>query len=195
MCSWCWALRPVWSQIQARLPEAVIVKYLLGGLAPDSDVPMSAAMKAIIRGHWETIQKSVPGTIFNFDFWRVCTPRRSTYPSCRAVIAARKQMLSLEVEMIRLIQEAYYLQVLNPSNDDVLVDLALSLNLDIDQFHADLNAPATQKILMEEIRSCQGMGVRGFPGLILDQDGSRLHIQIDYNDANKTLRQILAFLM
>lgn len=193
MCSWCWAFRPVWSQIQAQLPEAETVKYLLGGLAPDSNMPMTLSMQAEIQAHWETIQKKVPGTLFNFHFWTCCKPRRSTYPACRAVIATRKQKPSLEDEMIRLIQETYYLDARNPSDDDTLIDLAQALDMDTDLFRIDLNAPETQNMLLAEIRSCQGMGVRCFPGLVLESNGDYQQIHIDYNDADKILQQILAF--
>jgi len=190
MCSWCWAFRPVWNQVQSRLPESVTVKYLLGGLAPDSDTPMTAAMQAEIRGYWKTIQSRVPGTMFNFDFWKLCTPRRSTYPACRAVIAARNQNPSLEDAMIRSIQEAYYLQARSPSDEDVLADLASSLGLDTGLFHANLNAPETQEALMNDIRSSQRLGVAGFPSLVLEKGGDFRHIQIDYNDADTILQQL-----
>jgi len=190
MCSWCWAFRPAWGQVQAQLPKSVTVKYLLGGLAPDSDTPMTVAMQATIRGHWKTIQSRVPGTMFNFDFWKLCAPRRSTYPACRAVIAARNQNPLLEDAMIRSIQEAYYLQARSPSDEDVLAGLASSLDLDVDQFRAELNAPETQKALTDDIRSHQRIGVTGFPGLVLEKDGDFRHIQIDYNDADTILRQL-----
>jgi len=190
MCSWCWAFRPVWLDIQAQLPASITVKYLLGGLAPDSDAPMPAAMQAAIRDHWQEIQLRVPGTVFNFDFWRLCSPRRSTYPACRAVIAARKQDALQEDAMIRAIQEAYYLQARNPSDDDVLVELAASLALDTDQFYRDISAPETQRILERDIRFCQGMGVTGFPSLVLRQGAKFQHIAIAYNDINVVLQQV-----
>jgi len=193
MCSWCWAFRPVWNRVKAKLPESVTVKYLLGGLAPDSDTSMIAAQQAEIQGHWKAIQSRVPGTMFNFDFWRVCTPRRSTYPACRAVIAARRQKPLLEDAMIRAIQEAYYLQARNPSDDDVLVSLAATLGLKTEAFRADLNAPAAQKKLMADIRIHQGIGVRGFPGLVLETRGNYRQIRIDYNNANAVLHQIQKF--
>jgi len=92
--------------------------------------------------------------------------------------------------MIRSIQEAYYLQARNPSDDDLLVDLASSLDLDADQFRADLNAPETQKTLMDDIRSHQRMGVTGFPSLVLEEGGGYRHTQIDYNNADAILQQI-----
>ena len=69
--------------------RSIEVVYLLGGLAPDSDLPMPEQMKLTIAGYWQTIQDRVLGTQFNYDFWTKCQPRRSTYPSCRAVLAAK----------------------------------------------------------------------------------------------------------
>jgi len=190
MCSWCWAFRPVWEQVQEKLPGSVTVKYLLGGLAPDSDAPMPDAVRASVQEHWRTIQRHVPGTHFNFDFWEKRTPRRSTYPACRAVIAARNQATVLEDAMIRSIQEAYYLQGRNPSDDDVLIDLAEHLGLDGGQFRKDLNAPETRRRLMDEIMLAQQLGVQGFPDLILKKKERFRSVRIDYNDAEAILRRI-----
>lgn len=106
MCSWCWAFRPVWKELQTLLPPDLRVTYLLGGLAPDSQLSMSLDMQRQIQGHWQRIQQSVPGTPFNFEFWDKCQPRRSTYPACRAVIAATYQDQSLQDPMILAIQQA-----------------------------------------------------------------------------------------
>jgi len=191
MCSWCWAFRPVWNGVRWHLPESVRVRYLLGGLAPDSDEPMSVATRQEIQGHWKAIQQRVPGTRFNFDFWQICTPRRSTYPACRAVIAAKKQNPAIEDAMILSIQEAYYLQACNPSDDAVLIDLAAHLGLNYEQFHKDLNASETRSELMDEIRLAQRLGAQGFPSLILKKKESLHTIRIDYNDAEMIVQQIL----
>ncbi|MGB5741033.1 MAG: DsbA family protein, partial [Sedimenticolaceae bacterium] len=83
MCSWCWGFRPTFEQLCASLPRHVAVRRLLGGLAPDSDQPMPADMQMRLQQTWRRIQQRIPGTRFNFDFWRVCDPRRSTWPACR----------------------------------------------------------------------------------------------------------------
>lgn len=71
MCSWCWAFRPAWEKIVASLGSHIKIRYLLGGLAPDTDQPMPEAMQLKISSIWQTIQNHVPGTEFNFDFWKV----------------------------------------------------------------------------------------------------------------------------
>jgi len=190
MCSWCWAFRPVWDELRAQLPQSIAVTYVLGGLAPDSDALMPAETQAMIRRHWQTIEKKVPGTRFNFKFWTLCSPRRSTYPACRAVIAAKNQNPELEGAMIQAIQHAYYLQARNPSDDEVLIDLASQLNFDRDKFRSDLNAPETQAALLSDIRVSGNMGVRGFPSLMLEHNGEYRHIRIDYNNAGVMLLQL-----
>jgi len=190
MCSWCWGFSPTWSKIRSQLPENVELKYLLGGLAPDSQEPMPQDMQQAIAGYWKKIQQHIPGTEFNFDFWQECEPRRSTYPSCRAVIAARKQKPELEREMIESIQKAYYLNAKNPSIDETLISIAGSLGLDEEKFAADLNSDETQLQLKKEINFGRQIGAQGFPSMILEKDGRYEYVPLDYNDPSAALKLI-----
>jgi putative protein-disulfide isomerase len=115
MCSWCWAFRPALQKIEAELPDGVELIRILGGLAADTDHPMPEAMREKLQEIWRTIQEKVPGTEFNFQYWEVCTPRRSTYRACRAVIAANLQG-NWGAAMIEAIQRANYLEARNPSD-------------------------------------------------------------------------------
>ena len=211
MCSWCWAFVPTWEQIQRELPNDIEVVYLLGGLAPDSDLPMPEQMKLTIAGYWQTIQDRVPGTQFNYDFWTQCQPRRSTYPSCRAVLAAKAQAKDsdeakvLEQAMIKAIQEGYYLNARNPSDFDTLIAFAKEIGLDAKRFELELNSESTIEKLKEEIQLSRSIGAQGFPSLILNSnklaeaDGVKAknvksaqwqNVPYDYNDASVTLRSL-----
>jgi putative protein-disulfide isomerase len=192
MCSWCWAFRPVWQTVLQQRPQHIEVKYLLGGLAADTDQPMPEVLQNTIRQTWQRIQTAVPGTNFNFDFWNTCQPRRSTYPACRAVIAARNQGQHHEEAMILAIQQAYYLHAKNPSNDDVLKNLALELGLDLDQFQVDLNSLQTRQKLDNEIANCRKIGAQGFPSLIWLGLGNQSSITLDYNNADNLLQAIIS---
>lgn len=193
MCSWCWGFNPTWQKIISELPFNLQLKYLLGGLAPDSDEPMPNAMQIEIVAYWRKIQRAIPGTEFNFDFWENCEPRRSTYPACRAVIAARKQQADAEQEMITAIQHDYYLNAQNPSNDDTLIKLAVSLELDKQIFLTDLNSQETQKKLEQEIHFSRQIGAQGFPSLIIEKQGKYQTVPLDYNKPEVTLDFIHAF--
>ena len=124
MCSWCWGFEPTRHAIVAGLPADTRVWRLLGGLAPDSEQPMPEPMRAALQQTWRRIEEMIPGTRFNFDFWTNNTPRRSTYPANRAVIAARLQGEACDSKMTGAIQRAYYLEARNPSDDSTLASRA-----------------------------------------------------------------------
>jgi len=194
MCSWCWAFRPVCAQIVEALPADLLLVRLLGGLAPDSDEPMPGQLQDYLQATWRTIEQRVPGTRFNFDFWTHCRPRRSTYPACRAVIAARLQDAASEPAMILAIQQAYYLHAMNPSDDDTLISLAGELGLDGARFARDLNAPATRQQLEQEIALSRSIGAEGFPSLILEHQGRHHRLDYDYRDPAPVLAQLNSWL-
>lgn len=188
MCSWCWAFRPVLSQLRSRLPKTVTLEKLLGGLAPDTTQPMPEAMQMQLEQTWRRIEQSVPGTHFNHDFWKHNTPRRATYPACRAVLAAREQ--GAEETMLAAIQKAYYLQARNPSDSDTLQQLAGELGLDTAAFAEALHSGRIQQRLEAEISHARSLGADSYPSLVLEVDGNPWPVPVDYDDPNAMLANI-----
>ncbi|MFT5717708.1 MAG: putative protein-disulfide isomerase [Oleiphilaceae bacterium] len=191
MCSWCWGYRTTWLKLLELLPNSIQVEFLVGGLAPDSDDAMTQEMAKTIQSHWRRIEREL-GARFNHDFWVECEPRRSTYPACRAVIAAKCQ--NAEKEMILAIQHAYYLQAKNPSNVETLVSIAEDLNLDIKVFKKDINATQTEEVLSVQIGLARSWQVPGFPSLVLKRGDSIHPIKINYLDASLTYKQIMQYI-
>jgi putative protein-disulfide isomerase len=190
MCSWCWGFRPTLERLLADLPADIGVQRLLGGLAPDTDKPMPQEMRVWLQQTWRTISERIPGTQFNHDFWTRCAPRRSTYPACRAVIAARRQDPKLDEAMTYAIQRAYYLQARNPSDGQTLVELAGEIGADAVAFAENLIAAEIQAELEREIELIRAMDAWRFPSLVLDLDGSRWRVPIDSLDAGAMLARI-----
>ncbi len=190
MCSWCWGFRQAHEQLLQQLPDGVSHSRLLGGLATDTDQPMPEEMRQNLQATWRRIQERVPQTRFNFDFWRLNTPRRATYPACRAVIAARALEPDREEAMILAIQQAYYLQARNPSDPTVLIELAQAIGLDPIAFENRLSKAATQQQLEEEIAQARAMGVNSFPSLVLQVGESRWPVPVDYQSAAAMLETI-----
>ena len=191
MCSWCWGFSHTWNKVKNSLPSEINVQYVLGGLAPDSSEVMPNEMREYIQMNWHKIEQKIPGVSFNYTFWDSCTPKRSTYPACRAVIAVKNQNTELEQTMVKLIQQAYYLDAKNPSEDDVLISLAKTLDLDIKQFTQDLNSEPTQQKLLDDIALMQSLEVSSFPSLVLQTTNGIKSITIDYNNPKLILNQII----
>ncbi|ANS87941.1 hypothetical protein VSVS12_04242 [Vibrio scophthalmi] len=191
MCAWCWGYKPTWNRIEQALihneAHRLEVVYLVGGLAEDNDQAMPMEMQQQIASYWQKIERYL-GTQFNYDFWRDNTPRRSTYPACRAVLAARH--LGAEKAMIIAIQQGYYLRALNPSDNAVLIQLAEELQLDLFQFRQLLASQALNQQLHSEIALARSIGGCSFPSLFFQHQGVVKELAVDYQDAEQTLREI-----
>lgn len=186
MCSWCWAFAPVMAQIESALSGQLTIEYVLGGLAADTDEPMSDDTRQMVQSNWKRIEQEV-GLSFNYDFWSKCQPRRATYPACRAVIAASYQ--HAEKAMIAAIQQAYYLRAMNPSEEDTLLQLADEMGLDFDRFMQDLESPKCHEQLLAQIQQSRQMGVNSFPSLLLEHNGFH-RVPHDYHSVHSSLAYI-----
>jgi putative protein-disulfide isomerase len=192
MCSWCWGFEPTRKIIFETVADRMQIRRMVGGLAPDSDQPMPESMRLMLQQTWQRIEQSIPGTRFNYAFWDECSPRRSTYPANRAVIAAREQGESFDPVMTARIQQAYYLEAKNPSDNSVLVELAADIGLDVERFAARLESDALQRQLLVEIEGTRAMGINSFPSLAVHRDGILRHIGLSYTDPGAMLSQIEA---
>jgi len=191
MCSWCWGFRRSWDKLRNALPANVTVFNVVGGLAQDSEDPMPVEQQKTIAGHWVSVGEQT-GAEFNFDFWEKCSPRRSTYPACRAVLAAARQ--DAEETMIEAIQHAYYLRAMNPSDNPVLIELAGELGLDMQRFSVDLVSKEIEAVLEENFSLRRVLGVRVFPSLVLAQGKDLFPIEVDYA-SHLTMRDAICALL
>lgn len=190
MCSWCWGFSRVFDELLDTLPKEITVKRLLGGLAPDSDLTMPESMQESIKSNWSRIEETISGVKFNFDFWQKCTPRRSTYPACRAVISARNQGVEYDEKMTKAIQYAYYQQARNTSDSSTHIELAQELNLSIEKFKKDLLSDKTNLIFNKEMALCRKLYVESYPSLVLVVSNGCFKIKIDYNNSCTMREQI-----
>ncbi len=198
MCSFCWAFRPSWDQFKQQLPKAiqqpVEIVNLVGGLAPDSDDPMPEAMQRKLQGIWRHIAHSIAGTPFNFDFWEQCQPRRSTYPTCRAILACRELAPEKEDDLLFGIQSAYYLCAKNPSNLDTLIEVASHMGIEANDFADQISGDDIEIKLQLELQFARSLGMNSFPSLVLKNNDSYWNIPIDYHNPASMIKAISSVL-
>ena len=187
MCSWCWGFKNSFEALKQSIPPFVEIVYVLGGLAPDSDVPMAIEMQKMLQEVWKKVAITT-GATFNHEFWTQCHPRRSTYPACRAVLAAK--MLGKEEAMMHALQEAYYLRALNPSDTSTHLLLAQELGLAVERFHDVLISSQVEESLQADIARARALHVKGFPALVLETAAGIFPISVDYLDEKTMLKHI-----
>ncbi|MBG0758929.1 DsbA family protein [Vibrio cidicii] len=187
MCSWCWGYKPTLDKLKQQLPGVIQFEYVVGGLAPDSTLPMSPEMQQKIEGIWHQIERQL-GTRFNYDFWTKCTPVRSTYQACRALIAAGFQD-SYEA-MLDAIQQAYYLRAMPPHEEATHRQLAQELGLNVSQFEHDVNGAFLEGVFQDQLSFASSLGVNSYPSLVLQINDAYFPIEVDYLSSESTLKQI-----
>ncbi len=170
MCSWCWGFAPAIERIQESLPAGMDLALVLGGLAPDSDDPMPAETRAMVQGAWDAVEQRT-GARFNRDFWERCAPRRSTWPACRAVLAARRLETGADWRVFKALQRAYYLEARNPSDEDTLIAVAGEQGLDKDAFRILLTSAEVQEDFAKDRQRCAEIGPTAFPTLAVSEPG------------------------
>ena len=191
MCSWCWGFRPVLQEIVSALPEAVPVMYVMGGLARDSDDPMPDETRAYVQRNWRDVTATTRAE-FNWDFWRKCKPRRSTYPACRAVLAARAQREDAVPDMFDAIQRAYYQEARNPSDIETLTAVAgtLSPSLDVDRLERDIRSAEIEALLQEGFNLRRSMAVREFPSVVVKRGDAQIDIVRGWANAESAIARL-----
>ena len=192
MCSWCWGFQSCWTRLQTELAPILengelSIRPMLGGLAPDSEEPMPSEMRAFLESTWQRIESQL-GTRFNYDFWRNCKPRRSTYPACRACLAARD--CGLETEMTEAIEHAYYLEAKNPSDVVTLVDCAEKIGIEQANFIAAMKEIKSSGRLEQEISEARQLGLNSFPSFAVVSGDRIIHINIDYQNPQAMAAEI-----
>jgi putative protein-disulfide isomerase len=194
MCSWCYAFESSLTALQKELPDFIRIKKIVGGLAPDTTQPMPVELQQKIQQTWRRIEQTVPNIQFNYEFWITNTPVRSTYPACRAILAARRQGADFEDKIIGAIQTAYYQKAKNPSLPSILLQCALDIGLAVGRFANDFSSDEIEKELQNEINTARNLGVMSFPSLLLEHNDRLFPVSVDYLDHKTMIREIVSLL-
>lgn len=191
MCSWCYGFNRTLEDLISKLPSDVQFQKVLGGLAADSNTPMPLALQQQIQAGWRRIEARMPWVRFNFDFWTQTTPIRSTYPACRAVLAAATFGSDYAEQMTQKIQQQYYQAAQNPALDSVLLAAAVALGLDANAFSLVYHSPEIEQALQAELTLRDKLGVSSYPSLRLQTaSGSIWPLGLDYSDAAIMLEEM-----
>jgi len=79
------------------------------------------------------------------------------------LLLQKKQHPNFEVLMTEGIQKAYYLNALNPSNEDILISIARDIGLNEESFKEDLKSIEVNDLFLDQIHTTKNMPINGFP--------------------------------
>ncbi|TCS95467.1 ClpXP adapter SpxH family protein [Hazenella coriacea] len=174
ICSACWALEPLLKRFEEEYGEFVTIHYCMGGLLKGwerfIDAGNGIRQPKDVAPHWEEIavhfNMSMDGDVWMED------PLDSSYPPSIAYKAAQLQGEPQAKKFLRRIREMVFLEKKNISKEEVLIQAASDVGLDLETFQRDYHDPQTTQLFYDEMEKGREMGVRGFPSLIfINADG------------------------
>jgi len=194
MCSWCWGFRPVLEAVADVIPDEVSIRYVMGGLARDTEETMSKETREYVQNQWRLVAERTRAR-FNWDFWEHCEPKRSTYPACRAVLAAGMQQPGGVQAMFGAIQQAYYLDARNPSEQETLIQLAGEIGLDKKRFSNDIASQATEDLLRKDFDLRRSLHADKFPALLLEYNDDLFWLAYGYEEEEPVVELLSSTLL
>ncbi|MCH8074348.1 MAG: DsbA family protein [SAR324 cluster bacterium] len=190
MCSWCWGFKPVLEQVDREYPELKRIT-VMGGLRGGSAGPMSDELMALVRNAWMRIEEAT-GQPFNHDLWREHRPLSTTLPACRAVLAVRLMAPEKEWAFMVGLFGAYFTRALDPTRRETYLDVAGSMDLDLEAFERRLDSQEVEGALHEDLALTRKFGITGFPSVVLSIKESNYLISPGYQPIEGMRRAINA---
>lgn len=166
MCSWCWGFSPVIEKTRLEYAGKVKFELLLGGLRPGTKIPLPAAQREEILGHWQAVHRAT-GQPFRFEGAMPEGFIYDTEPASRAVIAVSLLDGEMVFPFFRQVQSAFYAEQQNVTAPDVLGRLAGAAGLDEQRFLQVFGSDAARSRTLENFQEARGRGVGGFPAVMM----------------------------
>ena len=176
MCSWCYGFQPVIDQVRADYGASYDIRLVMGGLRPGKLAEtMTPARARIIRHHWRDVAK-MTSQPFDESFFERENFVYDTEPAAKAVIVMEFLAPQHAYAYYHEIQQAFYARNHDITSPDVLAQLAAPYGVSAENFLQALKSEEAHKETWGQFTFTAGLGIRGFPALVLEDKGQFLLI-------------------
>ena len=217
MCSWCYGFSPVLRAIEKTYGDTMPVRLVMGGLRPGNTKPMQDKDKAMIREHWEHVEKA-SGQPFDYTFFDRNGFIYDTDPAARAVVLMRgaiEKLISataetpdevahgpgfprphLALDLMEAIQTAFYAQNRDVTQFGVLAEIAARFGVNEAAFIKALASEEARSETWTDYAIAQRTGAYGFPTLIAGYGDERPWVLVTkgYQPAEAVLANLAGWL-
>lgn len=171
LCGWCYGIASL-IKAAAALPQ--VEMHLHGGcLWPRPTVLPASVRKQIRMADARVGQLS--GQPYGERYLNELLPSDGmvlhSQPTTAAVLSAGALRPGADLEMLRAIQSAHYVDGEHVIEADTLERLAARIGLDVNAFRASLDPDATDAHMAQSQRLMQRLGVGGFPAVFIEREG------------------------
>ncbi len=176
LCAECWALEPFIKKLQIEYGRFFTLRHILSGTLATLNLTKRRPPGNIAQSWKKTA--SLSGMSCDGTLWTE-NPIPSPHIASLAIKAAEIQGRKAGIRFLRKLQEVVFLEKQNVSDENVLMDVAHSVGLDLEEFHNDIHSPSAQKALQCDLKITTDMEVKEIPSLVFyhcDEDVEGLKV-------------------
>lgn len=163
LCPECWALEPYIKKLQIQYGRFFTLRHILSGSLATLNLTKHTPPKNIAQT-WEKTA-SLSGMSCDGALW-LENPISAPYRASLAIKAAELQGRKAGIRFLRKLQEVVFLEKQNVSEEEVLIDIATSVSLDVHEFKRDLHSNSAVKALQCDFKITTEMDVQEIPTLV-----------------------------
>ncbi len=189
MCSWCWGFSPVITQIKNDYHDEIQIALNLGGLRPGTTQTISDKDRKEILHHWHEVHK-LSGQEFNFDNPMPEGFIYDTEPASRALVAFGKLNTDNTLALFHDIQQAFYVNQLDVTQQKVLLDLVSKYKINESDFLEQFQSNETKQQTQQHFKNSRQAGVLGFPTLVFQHEKQHHFLSRGYANYTKIKQQL-----
>jgi putative protein-disulfide isomerase len=166
MCAWCYGFTPVIRRLRALWQGRLTVKVLLGDLNAHATEPLLQEEKERLAISWHRVQERtyLP---FDYRFFREEGFVYNTEPACRALLCVRLLRPVLSLEVLRAMHSAFYVDGLDLTRTEVLVQIAGMFGINENLFLTLFESEEIIQQLEDEFGYVDAIGATRFPCVYL----------------------------
>ncbi|MCA1031081.1 DsbA family protein [Bacillus timonensis] len=176
LCPDCWALEPILKKLFIEYGRYFTIRHVLSGRLASLNLAKKQKHESLANVWEKTASRS--GMSCDGSLWFE-NPISTPYAASIAIKAAELQGKKVGLKFLRKIQEVLFLEKQNISDESVLIDCALSVGLDVEEFKNDLHSTSAAKAFQCDLKITTEMDVEEIPTLVLfneniDEEGLKI---------------------
>ncbi len=183
MCSWCYGIAPEWQKLKADYKDKVQIDYVMGGLRPYFDKPISE-MKDFLADHWKHVHEA-SGQEFSYGILDRSDLNYDTEPPSRAVVVIKELKPDAVGDFFVEIQKLFYVQNKDMNQSESYHGILNTMGIATDAFDNMFHTKEIKEATKAEFDNAKLLGVTSFPTVLLQIGDEQYIVTQGYSTSDK----------
>ncbi len=197
LCGWCYGFSPVITTIQREYSGKATFEVVAGGMVRGDRVGPLSDLAEYLQEAYKTVEETTGvkfGQPYLDELFGDANMIMDSEPGCLAQVVINQYNPDRAIAFAFAIQNAIYSKGMSPDDQEGIIDLLVEHGV---ERKVAINAYSEDNLYQQMINGfsrSEGMGVRGFPTLLLEIDSQRNVLTRGYTDWGSLQKRINSIL-